>query len=275
MTGPLSADHLKLSALRLVSFVPAARDAVHVGVLTPDAEQVIDLAPLGISDALEALEQLDMLRGAAGAIINGAARVAAPVNGLHLVAPIPLVRSVVLTSEADVDPLFLDPVTLHGPGGHLSRNDARSARAGLGTVVGQTIEATAACADEVLDAALVGTTLVLGWDQPGHDGLPVLQPGAIGPFVAIPRRKPESLILSHVAPLGAADGADRRRTSDAPHEDAFFDLARRALRSHTLRPGDLLTIFPEDANAGVDPVPGGSWVRVSAPGLATLSLAVR
>ncbi len=275
MTGSLSADHLKRSALRLVSFVPAARDAVHVGLLTPDAEQVIDLAPLGISDALEALEQLDMLRGAAGAIIHGAARVAAPVNGLHLVAPIPLVRSVVLTSEPDFDPLFLDPVTLHGPGGHLSRNDARSVRAGLGTIVAKTIEATAVCADEVLDAALVGTTLVLGWDQPGHDGLAVTQPGAIGPFIAIPRRRPESLILSHVAPLGAADGTDRRRTSAAPREEAFFDLARRALRSHTLRPGDLLTIFPDDANPGENPVLGGSWVRVSAPGLATLSLAVR
>ena len=37
-----------LSALRLVSFIPAERDAVHVGLLSMDAMHVIDLAPLGI-----------------------------------------------------------------------------------------------------------------------------------------------------------------------------------------------------------------------------------
>jgi hypothetical protein len=275
MTGSTIRDMDRLSALRLVSYVPPARDAVHVGLLTPDAQQVIDLAPLGISDALDALDQLDMLRRAAGAIVHGAARVAAPVQGLHLVAPIPLVRTVVGAADGSKPPRFLDPVSVHGPGGHLSRADARTARAGLGTIIGLTIAATTHCPDDVLERALVGSTLVLGWEQPDADGVPMLKSGAIGPFLAIPRRRPESLMFTHVAPLGAADGAERKTSALAPGSDAFFALARAALRSHTLRPGDLLTIFPADATRGDEPVEGGSWVRVSAPGLATLSLAVR
>jgi hypothetical protein len=62
----------------------------------------------------------------------------------------------------------------------------------------------------------------------------------------------------------------------APLDADFFALARAALRSHTLRPGDLITIFPEAAAPDQQsPVSGGSWVRVSAPGLGTLSLVVR
>lgn len=275
MISPASEVATRLSALRLVSFIPQQRDAVHVGLLTPDAQQVIDLAGLGITDALEALDQLTMLRQAAGAIVHGAARTVFPVSGLHLVAPIPLVRSVVLAPGAET-PSFADPATLHGPGGHLSRDDAAVARAGLAAVVGTTLDARTPCNDETLDRALVGTVLVLGWPQLDHDGLPALRVGALGPFVAVPRRRPDSLIRSHVAPLSVGALPDHRSTMHAPGETDFFALARRALLSHTLRPGDLLTIFPDVSGAALPwPVAGGSWVRVSAPGLGTLSLAVR
>jgi len=275
MISPASGPATRLSALRLVSFIPAERDAVHVGMLSPDAQQVIDLAGLGITDALEALDQLDMLRQAAGAIVHGAARTAFEVGAVHLVAPIPLVRSVVQLPGADT-PRFEDPATLHGPGGHLGRDDASATRAGLAVVVGTTLDAHTTPDDATLDRALVGTVLVLGWPEPGHDGLPQLRPGAVGPYLAVPRRRPDALMLSHVAPLAPGAPPDRKWSAAAPDDAAFLALARRALASHTLRPGDLLTIFPESATpAEPVPVAGGSWVRLSAPGLGTLSLAVR
>ncbi len=275
MTSPATDVATRLSALRLVSFIPHQRDGVHVGLLTPDAQQVIDLAGLGITDALDALDQVVMLRQAAGAIIHGAARTAFPVSGLHLVAPIPLVRSVVL-APGEVSPAFADPSTLHGPGGHLGRDDAALAQVGLAAVVGTTLDARTSCDDATLDRALVGTVLVLGWPQQGHDGLPALRPGAVGPFVAVPRRRPDSLIITHVAPLAPDAPADHKVSVSAPGDAEFAALARRALASHTLRPGDLLTIFPTVTGPSVAwPVAGGSWVRVSAPGLGTLSLAVR
>jgi hypothetical protein len=196
---------------------------------------------------------------------------------VHLVAPIPLVRSVVLTGGSDA-PVFTDPATLHGPGGHLGRDDAAAARGGLAAIVGETLEARSDPDDAALDRALIGTVLVLGWPQLGHDGAPELLPGAVGPFVAVPRRRPDSVILTQVAPLAPDAPADRKVSTSAPGDDAFFALARRALASHTLRPGDLLTIFPVLTESPVQaamPVPGGSWVRLSAPGLGTLSLAVR
>ncbi len=271
MTSPATTPATRLSALRLVSFVPAERDAVHVGLLSPDAQQVIDLSGLGITDALEAIGQLDLLRQTAGAIVHGAARTAFDTSDVHLVAPIPLVRSVVQGAGA---PVFADPVTLHGPGGHLGRDHARAARAGMAAVVGATLDARSTPDDETLDRALVGTVLVLGWPQQGHDGLPEIAPGAVGPYVAVPRRKPETLILTHVAPLLPGAPPDRKAAVAAPGDAEFFTLARRALASHTLRPGDLLTIFPQSAEPP-EPVTGGSWVRLSGPGLGTLSLAVR
>ena len=298
MTGPASTAP-RLSALRLVSFVPAARDAVHAGLLTPDAAHVIDLAGLGITDALEALDQLPMLRQAAGAIIHGAARVALPVQGLHLVAPLPMARSVVHPEFGDSAPVpesgdsapirdvvrdhripealhFADPATLQGPGGHLSRAEAGQAAVGLAAVVGEVIRAGAKPDDETLDAALVGTVLVIGWPRSTDGEPPHLVPGAIGPFLAVPRRQPESLTLTSVAPLDAAGAPDVRHTLPAPPPAAFHALAREAMRTHALQPGDLLTIFPRDVSGlPRPPVAGGSWVRVSAPGLGTLSLAVR
>lgn len=274
MTTRAADPATRLSALRLVSFVPAERDAVHVGLLSPDARQVVDLAGLGITDALEALVQLDMLRQTAGAIVHGAARTAFDTHAVHLVAPVPLVRSVVQVSEADA-PLFADPVTLHGPGGHLDRDVAGAVRAGLAAVVGTTLDARSAPDDATLDRALIGTVLVIGWPQPGHDGLPELRAGAVGPYLAVPRRRPDTLILSHVAPLAPGADPDVKVTSDAPGDAPFFALARRALVSHTLRPGDLLTIFPLSGGAVPQPAVSGSWVRLSAPGLGTLSLAVR
>jgi hypothetical protein len=274
MTSVVLPQTPRLSSLRLVSFVPAERDAVHVGLLTPDAEQVVDLTYLGIADALEALEQLLMLRQAAGAILHGAARTAHPVSRVHLVAAIPLVRSVVRDGDGSLH--FADPATLQGPGGHLGRREAARSRVGLAAVVGETIAATSLCPDEVLDRALIGTLIVLGWPQQTHELEAVLRPGAIGPFVAVPRRKPESVVLTRVAPIGTEDAHDAQQIIAAPTEAEFFALARAALRSHTLRPGDLLTIFPGEA-ATEDPAPmiAGSGVRVSAPGLGTLSLAVR
>ncbi len=264
----------RLSALRLVSFIPAERDAVHVGLLSPDAQQVIDLAPLGITDAYEALEQLGMLRQAAGAILHGAARTAFAVSEVHLVAPIPLARSVVQDATGSLH--FADPATLHGPGSLLGRDEARDCSAGLAAVVGATIDARTACTDELLDEVLIGTLLVLGWPQAGPAGEPTLVPGAVGPFVAVPRRNPESLVLTLVPPLAVVPSAERKHLSPAPDREAFHALARSAVRSHTLRAGDLLTIFPTTpATASDAPLPAGSWVRVSAPGLGTLSLAVR
>lgn len=275
MTSSATAPVTKLSALRLVSFIPAERDAVHVGLLSPDAQHVVDLSGLGITDALEALDRLDMLRQTAGAIVHGAARTAFSTSAVHLVAPIPLVRSVVQRAGAAM-PLFADPVTLHGPGGHLGRSDAVRACAGLAAVVGTTLDAGSSPDDDALDRALIGTVLVLGWPQPGHDDLPELRPGAVGPYVAVPRRRPETLVLTHVAPLAPDAATDRKRSVAAPGDAEFFALARAALASHTLRPGDLLTIFPQ-VTTPVDehPLAGGSWVRLSAPGLGTLSLAVR
>ncbi len=286
MTSQATASATRLSALRLVSFVPAARDAVHVGLLTPDAQHVIDLAPLGVTDALEAIDAIDMLRRAAGAIVHGDARRAIPVQGLHLVAPIPLVRSVVQASALPgrvpqghplgTDALrFLDPATLHGPGGHISRIEAESASVGLGTVVGSTLAAGAVISDDELDEALIGSVLMLGCARRGDDGGPECHPVAFGPFVAVPRRRPESLVCSRVAPLAPGAPADRQRVVTAPSDADVVALARRALRSHTLRPGDVLTIFPDVLMTAQDAVAGGSWVRCSAPGLGTLSIAVR
>ncbi len=264
----------RLSALRLVSFIPAERDAVHVGLLSQDAQQIVDLAPLGIADAYEALEQLGMLRQAAGAILHGAARTAFAVSTVHLVAPIPLARSVVLDAAGAVR--FADPTTLHGPGSLLGRDDAGGSAAGLAAVVGATIDAGAECTDELLDEALIGTLLVLGWPQAGPTGEATMLPGAVGPFVAVPRRNPESLVLTLVPPLALVPTPERKQLSAAPDREAFHALARVAVRSHTLRAGDLLTIFPTAPSAGSGaPLPAGSWVRVSAPGLGTLSLAVK
>jgi hypothetical protein len=266
----------RLSALRLVSFVPAERDSVHVGLLSPDALHVIDLAPLGINDAHEAIEQIDMLRQTAGAIVHGAARTAFEVKRVHLVAPVPLVRSVIAGDGAQpID--FADPATLHGPGGHISRTDAATARAGLGVVIGRTIEATLHCADETLDAAIIGSVVVLGWAHTGHAGETVVRPGALGPFLAVPRRAIATLTLTRVCPVVDAGAADDVEQVPAPGADAFVALARAALRTHTLRPGDLLTIFPPSPADEVARAPmlPGSWVRVSAPSLGTLSIAVR
>ena len=264
----------RLSTLRLVCFVTSDRDAVHVGLLTPDAQQVVDLAHLGISDVLEAIDQRDMLRRAAGAIVHGPARTAYAVSDVHLMAAMPLARSVVkLDASSSVS--FADPTTLHGPGGHLSRTDAAGARAGLAAVVGETLSASADVSEETLDRALIATTIVLGWPQPGSGPDSVLLPGAVGPFVAVPRRHPESLVLTRVAPLGVADDESAQQLLPAPADADFYSVARAALRSHSLRPGDLVTIFPvEPLRAVRGPVMAGSWIRVSAPGLGTLSLAV-
>ncbi|MDZ7630172.1 MAG: hypothetical protein U5K74_02140 [Gemmatimonadaceae bacterium] len=265
----------RLSALRLMSFIPPARDAVHVGLLSLDAQQVIDLAPLGISDALEALEQLEMLQRAAGAIVHGASRVAFDIQSVHLVAPIPLARSVVhdpVTGAVQ----FFDPTTLHGPGSSLTRADAAAARGGLAAVVGATLDAGTVCSDAQIDAALAGSLIVLGWPQVGHDGAAAVTPGALGPFLAVPRRSPESVIVNRVAPLSVVPAPDVQLLLPAPDAAAFRGAARAALETHTLRPGDLLTIFPQvPAVSDGQPMPAGSWVRVSAPGLGTLSLAVR
>lgn len=275
MTSTMTDSVTRLSALRLVSFIPAERDAVHIGLLSLDAQQVVDLAPLGISDAYEALDQLDMLRQTAGAIVHGGARVAFDIRQVHLVAPIPLARSVVR------DPVstalhFADPTTLHGPGSLLGRGDAGAARAGLAAVVGAMLDARSECPDERLDAALIGTVLVLGWPQDDAAGGQRLFPGAVGPFVAVPTRRPESVLISRVAPLPLGDAPDRRSMLAAPNREAFHALARAAVESHTLRPGDLLTIFPSEPEASDgQPMRAGSWVRVSAPGLGTLSLAVQ
>jgi len=272
---PAADTGARLSALRLVSFIPQARDAVHVGLLTPDAQQVVDLTHLGISDALDAFERLSMLRQTAGAIVNGAARTSFAVSEVHLVAPIPLVRSVVrVTDTAALH--FADPATLHGPGGHLGRAEAAGAHVGLAAVVGETLEATRSCSDAQLDRALSGSVLVIGWPQAGPDGDRVVLPGAVGPFVAVPRRRPESLLLTVVAPLDVHGTPDAKHTHRAPSDEEFLSLAREALRTHTLRPGDLLTIFPGHAPAPEGTVmAGGSWIRATAPGLGTLSLAVR
>ena len=264
----------QLSTLRLVSFVPLERDAVHVGLLTPDAQHVVDLAHLGISDVLDAIDQLEMLRRAAGAIVHGPARTAYAMNAVHLVASLPLARSVIQMHGADTVS-FADPTTLHGPGGHLSRNDARAARAGLAAVVGQVLSAGTHCTDDMLDAALIGTTVVLGWPQDGPRPDAELRPGAVGPFVAVPRRRPESVMITRVSPIGTADSANAQQILPAPGDPEFFALARAALRTHTLHPGDLITIFPDDPPvADRSPMDAGSWIRVSAPGLGTLSLAV-
>ena len=47
MISPATGVAPALSALRLVCFVPHERDAVHVGLLSPDAQQVVDLASFG------------------------------------------------------------------------------------------------------------------------------------------------------------------------------------------------------------------------------------
>lgn len=272
---PATDTGARLSALRLVSFIPQARDAVHVGLLTPDAQQVVDLTHLGISDALDAFERLGMLRQTAGAIVHGAARTSFAVHEVHLVAPIPLVRCVVRIAGASA-PHFADPATLHGPGGHLGRLEARDAQVGLAAVVGEVVEATRSCSDEQLDGALSGSVLVVGWPQSGPDGSQVVLPGAVGPFVAVPRRRPETLMLTAVAPLSVAATPDVKHSHLAPSDEEFLALAREALRTHTLRPGDLLTIFPGSARPPLDtPIAGGTWIRAAAPGLGTLSLAVR
>jgi hypothetical protein len=264
----------RLSTLRLVCFVTNERDAVHVGLLTPDAQQVVDLAHLGITDVLEAIERLDMLRRAAGAIVHGPARTAYAIKDVHLIASMPLARSVV-QADASSSVSFADPTTLHGPGGHMSRANAEHARAGLAAVVGETIPAAADVSDEMLDQALIATTIVLGWPQPGSGPEPVLLPGAVGPFVAVPRRHPESLVMTRVAPLGVADEINAQALLPAPADADFYAVARAALRSHALRPGDLVTIFPAELAGTVHaPAAAGSWIRVGAPGLGTLSLAV-
>jgi hypothetical protein len=275
MTSPATDVVPRMSTLRLVSFVPHARDAVHVGLLTPDAQRVVDLAHLGVTDVLDALDQLAMLRQAAAAILHGAASTSYAVSDVHLVASVPLARCVVRTAGYAA-PSFADPATLHGPGGHLSRDDARQARAGLAAIIGETIEARTECSDQQLGHALVGSVVVLGWPEAGDDGVPELRVAAVGPYLAVPRRRPESVMITRVAPVGESDAPDAQQIMPAPLDADFFALARAALRSHTLRPGDLITIFPEAAAPDQQsPVSGGSWVRVSAPGLGTLSLAVR
>ena len=149
------------------------------------------------------------------------------------------------------------------------------ARAGLAVVVGETIEASKDVPDERLDRALLATTIVLGWPQTGPEREPVLLPGAVGPYVAVPRRHPESVVITRVAPLGLPNDVIAQQLLPAPGDLDFFAVARAALRSHALRPGDLLTIFPADPLETVRaPMAAGSWIRVSAPGLGTLSLAV-
>ncbi len=276
MTGVATDTAAALSALRLVSFIPADRDAVHVGMLTPDATQVVDLTPLGIVDAYDALAQLGLLRRTAGAIIRGAARVSFNVESVHLVAPVPLARSVV-HDAALAGLVFADPTTLHGPGSALAREAALSARGGLAVVLGETIEAGSVLSDAALDAAFSGTVLVLGWEQMGPSGHPALLPGAIGPFLAVPQRSPESVIVTHVAPLSSNPAPDQKLQLAAPDSAAFRTLARTALDTHTLRPGDLLTIFPAVPHTmhTSSVVSAGAWIRVSAPGLGSLSLAVQ
>lgn len=273
----------RLSALRLVSFIPRERDAVHVGLLTLDATQVVDLTPLGITDAYEALAQLPLLRRTAGAIVHGGARVAFDVQSVHLVAPIPLARSVVHDAVSGALE-FADPTTLHGPGSAITGDVAATARGGLAAVVGATIDHRSDATDDALDDALVGTLLVLGWEQLGPSGDPIVLPGAVGPFMAVPARSPETVIVSRIAPLAVGPVADQKAQLPAPDRAAFRALARTALRTHTLRPGDLLAIFPALTTAmapaaaepvGTTHVAAGSWIRVSAPGLGTLSLAVR
>jgi hypothetical protein len=266
----------RLSALRLVSFVPPDRQGVHVGLLTPDAHRVIDLSPLGIHDALDAVAQLPMLRQTAGALVHGDTVAAFAVEGVHLIGAMPLARSVVQSAPtADVE--FADPTTVHGPGGHLSRSEAAASRAGLAVLVGEELAARSYPDDETLDRALVGSLVVLGWPQSDAAGETVLRIGAVGPYCAVPRRRPESLTHARVAPLGAHTTIpDVKAVLPAPIDADFFALARQALRSHALRLGDLLTVFPTVAPSVSPPeVAGGSWVRVSAPGLGTLSLSVR
>ena len=270
----------RLSALRLVSFVTAERDSVRVGLLSPDAHDVIDLTPLGFADAHEALAQVQTLRQTAGAIVHGAARSVFPVADVFLMAAVPLARSVVQYGAAP-EPTLSDPTTLHGPGSHLNPAEAASARVGLATVVGETVPAASDVPDEVLDRALVGTAVVLGWEQPDAGGGRAILPGAVGPYVAVPRRRPESLACTLIAPLSAvATHPDVQRSAAAPSPEAFDRLARAVLQSHTLHAGDLLIIFPDAATADADawgaaPPLSGSWLRASAPGLGTLSLAVR
>jgi hypothetical protein len=275
VSGPVTAPRPALSALRLVSFVPPARDGVRVGLLTPDAQRVVELTALGIADALDAIVQLPMLRQAAAAIVHGAGADSFAVTEVHLVGAIPLARSVVCSDDRDALE-FTDPTTVHGPGGHLGRDEARASRAGLACVVGEELPARSQPDDETLARALVATLVVLGWPQAGPAGEPVLRIGAVGPYAAVPRRKPETLMHTLVAPLGAhVSVPDERTTLDAPRDEAFLSLARRAVQSHTLQPGDLLAIFPPAPPLELaTPVAGGTWVRVSAPGLGTLSLAV-
>jgi hypothetical protein len=274
MTRPATELPARLSTLRLVSFVPRERDGVHVGLLTPDAQHVVDLAHLGITDVLEAIGQLETLRRAAGAIVHGPSRTAHAVSDVHLVASLPLARSVVVLGDSALVS-FADPATLHGPGSHLTRTDALTARVGLAAVVGQTVKATAHCGDDVLVDALVGSTIILGWLQHGAEPEPVLRPGAVGPFLGVPRRHPESVMITRVAPIGTPDAPDAQQILPAPDDRQFFAAARAALRTHALHPGDLITIFPDESAApALSQVDSGSWVRVSAPGLGTLSLAV-
>ncbi len=275
MSGAAADVAVRLSALRLVSFIPAARDAVRVGLLTLDATQVVDLTPLGITDACDALAQLDLLRRTAGAIVHGGARVAFDVREVHLVAPIPMARSVV-HDVSGTGVAFADPTTLHGPGSAMTRNEATGARGGLAAVVGATLEARSDPGEAELDDALVGTLLVLGWERPGPTGAPIVLPGAVGPFFAVPARAPERVIVTRMSPLASVPAPDQKQPLPAPDQAAFRALARMALRTHTLRPGDLLTIFPAVAETAMtSPMTAGSWIRVSAPGLGTLSLAVQ
>jgi hypothetical protein len=273
----VAAGHaVALSALRIVSFVPLERDAVHVGLLASDAQHVVDLVPLGINDVLDALTQSGTLRQTAGAIMHGAARTELPVRQVHLVAPIPMARSVVFDGDTD-EIVFADPTTLHGPGGHLRPTDAAHARVGLAAVVGETLSAAEHPDEHDIQRALIGSLLVLGWSQEAPGGAVRVLPGAIGPFVALPLRHPDSLALTLSSPdLSAAPSdAERRRDARAPVQADFVALARRALTTHSLRTGDLLVIFPARARISNVPIRVGFWVRASAPGLGTLSLAVR
>lgn len=265
----------RLSAIRIVSFVTAARDAVRVGLLTSDAAHVVDLTALGIADAFDAVSAVPMLRRTAGAILHGSAPGRLPVQDVHLVAPVPMARSVV-RGPAGVAPVFADPGTFQGPGGHLGGDEARHAAVGLGVIVGALMAAAPAADAASVDAALAGTVLVVGWPQPGPGGERMLLPGAIGPYLAVPCRQPDTLHRTQVPPLlaGAPAVADVRHAVPAPTVADFVALARHARLTHTLQPGDLLVIFPDAAGAD-GPVPAGSWIRGSAPGLGTLSLAVR
>jgi hypothetical protein len=278
----MTTSAVPLSALRIVSYVPLERDAVHVGLLSSDAQHVVDLAPLGFGDAFDALARTDTLRRTAGAIMHGAARQQTPVRQVHLVAPIPMARSVVRHGTTE-RVQFAEPTTLHGPGSHLTREHAASAVPGLAAVVGSTLHASSSPDQAELDDALIGSLLVMGWahDPPDASDSPAVPAtilaGAVGPFVGVPLRHPDSLTIARISPEQSdlAATTDEHHDVVAPRAEEFVALARQALATHSLHAGDLLVIFPGIVSPSTLRMRAGCWVRVSAPGLGTLSLAVR